>query len=195
MRANGFESGGGHCPARFFAPSGPANHRIDVAGKKKGRTMNPLTQSKNTTILPVLIALTLGCFGVSPTARAVDPPPDGGYPNFNTLIWKTAGSLNTARFGHTATLLQNGMVLVAGGDDSNFPSFRERGTVRPGEPYLDCHKQPQHRTLCSHSDVAAKRHGPCCRGRRYHRPFPERRTVRPGERDLDCHGQPQHRTR
>jgi hypothetical protein len=25
--------------------------------------MNPLIQSKNTTILPVLIALTLGCFG------------------------------------------------------------------------------------------------------------------------------------
>jgi N-acetylneuraminic acid mutarotase len=102
--------------------------------------MNPLTQSKNATILPVLIALTLGCFGLSPQARAVDPPPDGGYPNFNTaegedalysnitgsdpaqltLIWKFAGSLNTARFGHTATLLQNGMVLVAGGDDSNF---------------------------------------------------------------------------
>jgi hypothetical protein len=25
------------CPARFFASSGPANHRINVAGKKKGR--------------------------------------------------------------------------------------------------------------------------------------------------------------
>jgi len=46
--------------------------------------MNPVTQSKNTTILPVLIALTLGCFALSPTARAVDPPPDGGYPNENT---------------------------------------------------------------------------------------------------------------
>jgi len=33
--------------------------------------MNPLTQSKNTTILPLLIALTLGCFGLSPQARAV----------------------------------------------------------------------------------------------------------------------------
>src|SRR4030095_6400397 len=31
------------CPARFFAPSGPANRRLNVAGKKKGRTMNPLT--------------------------------------------------------------------------------------------------------------------------------------------------------
>ena len=30
--------------------------------------MNPLTQSKNATILPLLIALTLGCFGLSPLA-------------------------------------------------------------------------------------------------------------------------------
>jgi len=33
--------------------------------------MNPLTQSKNATILPILIALTLACFGFSPRARAV----------------------------------------------------------------------------------------------------------------------------
>src|SRR5712691_11944686 len=102
MRANGFESGGGHLPARFFAPSGPANRRTNAAGKKKGRTVNPPIQSKNTTILPILIALTLGCFGVSPTARAVDPPPDGGYPNFNTaegedaLFSLTTGLFNTA---------------------------------------------------------------------------------------------------
>ena len=42
--------------------------------------MNPLIHSKNTTILPVLIALTLTCFGLLPQARAIDPPPDGGYP-------------------------------------------------------------------------------------------------------------------
>jgi hypothetical protein len=33
-------------------------------------------------------------------------------------IWKVTRRLNTARGGHTATLLQNGMVLVAGGLDS-----------------------------------------------------------------------------
>src|SRR5205809_357247 len=64
--------------------------------------MNPLTQSKNATILPVLIAITLGCFGLSPQARAVDPPPDGGYPNQNTaegedaLFSLTTGADNTA---------------------------------------------------------------------------------------------------
>jgi len=118
--------------------------------------MNRLTQSKNATILPVLIALALGCFGLSPQARAVDPPPDEGYPNQNTAegedalfslttgadktamgfdaldgnttgsdnalaswIWRATGRLNTARYFHTATLLQNGMVLVAGGLDTN----------------------------------------------------------------------------
>src|SRR5439155_559400 len=105
---------------------------------------------------PVLIALTLGCFGLSPQARAVDPPPDEGYPNQNTAegddalfslttgadntamgfdaldsnttgsdndpaswIWRATGRLNTARRDHTATLLQNGLVLVAGGTGSD----------------------------------------------------------------------------
>ena len=34
--------------------------------------------------------------------------------------WTATGSLNTARYSQTATLLPNGMVLVAGGRDSNF---------------------------------------------------------------------------
>jgi hypothetical protein len=71
--------------------------------------MNPLIQSKNITILAVFIALTLGCFGLSPTARAVDPPPDGGYPGDNTaegedaLFSLTTGIDNTA-IGHEALL-------------------------------------------------------------------------------------------
>ena len=64
--------------------------------------MNRLTQFKNTTILPTLIALTLVCFALAPQSRAVDPPPDGGYPNANTaegedaLFSLTVGTSNTA---------------------------------------------------------------------------------------------------
>jgi hypothetical protein len=50
--------------------------------------MNPLTQSKNTTILPVLIALTLGCFGLSPQARAVCE--EGCFPDRNTVLGEDA---------------------------------------------------------------------------------------------------------
>ncbi len=97
----------------------------------------------------------LGCFALSPTALAVTPGLNGGYPNQNTAkgedalfsltigadntamgfdaldssttgsdnalaswIWRATGRLNTSRAFHTATLLQNGMVLVAGGIDN-----------------------------------------------------------------------------
>jgi trimeric autotransporter adhesin len=63
--------------------------------------MNPVIQSNKITILPFLIAL-LFCFGLTTAARAVSPPPDGGYPGENTaegedaLFSLTTGSDNTA---------------------------------------------------------------------------------------------------
>jgi len=50
----------------------------------------------------LLIPFVLACFALSPTARAVDPPPDGGYPGDNTaegtdaLFSLTGGTENTA---------------------------------------------------------------------------------------------------
>src|SRR5712691_1757572 len=57
----------------------------------------------------VLIVLMLASFALSPTAGAVDPPPDGGYPNNNTaegtnaLLSDTIGNFNTA-IGYEALL-------------------------------------------------------------------------------------------
>jgi len=68
----------------------------------KGRTMDPLTQSKNATILPVLIALTLGCFGLLPQARAVCQ--EGcNIPNENTFLGDDALVNNTTGLANTAT--------------------------------------------------------------------------------------------
>src|SRR5437762_351828 len=62
--------------------------------------MNPLIQSKNTTILPVLIALTLGCFGLSPQARAVCE--EGCLTNENTVLGDDALLNNRTCFDNTA---------------------------------------------------------------------------------------------
>jgi hypothetical protein len=61
--------------------------------------MNPLTQSKNTAILPVLITLTLVCFGLSPQARAVCQ--EGCLTNQNTVLGDDA-LLNNTGLSNTA---------------------------------------------------------------------------------------------
>jgi hypothetical protein len=64
--------------------------------------MNPLTQSKNTTILPVIIALTLGCFGLLPHAPAACQK-GCDRTNANTFLGDDALSSNTAGSDNTAT--------------------------------------------------------------------------------------------
>ena len=133
--------------------------------------MNPLTQSKNTIILPVLIALMLACLlSPAPKAFGVLPAPDGGYPGQNTaegddalfslnapasgIIWSFIGSLSTRRYFHTASLLPNGMVLVAGGVRS--PAFwRVRNcTTRPAGPGV---------SLAGLTLHALRTRRPCCK--------------------------------
>lgn len=63
--------------------------------------MNPFIQCKST-ILPLFVAFVLNCFGLLLQANAVVPPPDGGYPGFNTaegqnaLFSLTTSAANTA---------------------------------------------------------------------------------------------------
>jgi uncharacterized repeat protein (TIGR01451 family) len=56
--------------------------------------------------------------GALASAELFDPAGNGGFGQ-----WTATASLLMARSGHTATLLPNGKVLVAGGSDSNFSSI------------------------------------------------------------------------
>jgi len=69
-------------------------------------TTSPATNSINRSPLRafLLIPLVLGCIALSPTALAVTPAPDGGYPNGNTAEGDDAlFSLDTSQgFSNTA---------------------------------------------------------------------------------------------
>ena len=62
--------------------------------------MNPLIQLKTTPLL--LITLALLCLGFLSRVQAVVPPPDGGYPNFNTAEGQNALMNLTTGAGNTA---------------------------------------------------------------------------------------------
>src|SRR5690349_2875096 len=112
------------CPARFFASSGPANHRIDVARKRKN-DMNLLTQSKQRPILPLLFALTLGCFWPAPQARAACREGCDLF-HFNTflgadaLLSNTSGESNTAIGSGALTSNTTGFDNTADGSTALF---------------------------------------------------------------------------
>ena len=88
--------------------------------------MNSLTQSKNTFILPILIAMTLACFALAPTARAVTPAPDGGYHRATSLgltvclLMRTSGWRGrfTSTVAHT---VQHLMALRCSASTGNWP--------------------------------------------------------------------------
>ena len=80
-------------------------------------------------------------------------------------MWRIAGSLNTARIGHTTALLPDGMVLVAGGWGAVFRSqnFAQFGVLSGAELYERAtgtsfvYSQPQHTSHGSHGDQVAER--------------------------------------
>jgi hypothetical protein len=52
---------------------------------------------------------------------------DAEFYNPGRGTWTSTGSLNTARSGHTATLLRNGKLLIAGGATGAITSSAELG--------------------------------------------------------------------
>src|SRR5437868_6067036 len=64
---------------------------------------NLISQLPLRRFFPVILLLVLGLFSVLPAARAVDPPPDGGYPGNNTAEGDAALLNNTTGDGNTAT--------------------------------------------------------------------------------------------
>ena len=113
--------------------------------------MNPLIQSKNTTIRPVLIALTLGCFGLSPQARAVCQ--EGCLTNFNTVLGEDAllnntGTYNTA-IGNIA--LQNntsGDWNTATGQGALYSNTTGAGNTATGQGALYANTTGSFNTAC-----------------------------------------------
>jgi len=82
--------------------------------------MNPLIQSKNKTILPVLITLTLACFALSPQARAVcqqgcDLANSNTFLGDFALISNTTGAFNTAIGSNTLLVNTIGSTNTATG--------------------------------------------------------------------------------
>ena len=65
------------------------------------------------------VFLTLVVFGLLTGATLMADPSRRASGQAATPSWRYTGNLNTARSNHTATLLQNGKVLVAGGFDGN----------------------------------------------------------------------------
>ena len=98
--------------------------------------------------------------------------------------WSATGSMQGAHDGHTATLLQNGTVLVAGGAAPTSAASHSRA-VRPEQRDLDCHRGP-----CSRpAKVIPPRCSPMARCSLWaaNGDPTYRRAVRPGQRDLDGH--------
>ena len=80
-------------------------------------------KNRNTTFIAVL--LVSGCFGLLPGTQAVVPPPDGGYPGFNTAEGQKALFSLTTGVGNTAV----GWYSLFSNTDGSFNTAVGAGTL------------------------------------------------------------------
>src|SRR6476620_8976096 len=88
------------------------------------------------------LALACACFALAPATRAVSPPPDGGYPNFNTaegdlsLLSLTSGTANTAVGYQALASLTTGSDNVALGEFALSDNITADGNTAVGTAAL-----------------------------------------------------------
>jgi N-acetylneuraminic acid mutarotase len=97
-------AGGGTTAAELYDP--PANTWTATGSLNVGRTRETLTALPNGKVLAVGGNPASCCSAPLASAELYDP---------TSGSWRLTGSMSTGRFGHTASLLPDGRVLVAGG--------------------------------------------------------------------------------
>jgi hypothetical protein len=99
-------------------------YEIAIGTWRSAGTMHAGREFHTATLLPpsqptgtskVLVAGGIGNDGVPLATAEVDDP----LGHTQTGVWSLTGSMSTARYAHTATLLSSGKVLVTGGIDAN----------------------------------------------------------------------------
>jgi Kelch motif len=83
-------------------------------------------------VLFALMGVTAGV--LAPACRGQPLAAQGTGPQGAVSRWVSTGQLNTARYSHTATLLQDGRVLVAGGQSNDCCSNDGRGSAEIYDP-------------------------------------------------------------
>ena len=120
--------------------------------------ISPIARHHFTMLMLVQVCLALS-MAVPATVNGFEPLSDNLTAESDAAFsaegrWTPTGSLNSARAIHTATLLPNGLVLVAGGLNTRSVESQSAELLRSGDPNVGGDWQPQRRALLLPGDVA-----------------------------------------